>query len=147
MRNNKYCSKTLESIGVTIFLCGAPESLGRGEFVNTSDELQEKSKAILASSKNNIFSLNKRIVFRREKILEKDREKRRNIMFSFAFLLIIALVSVLFLAFKPSVLQDNQLINNVELLTNNEGLDFYNDIEFYQWLDSSTLEKPVGSIN
>jgi len=138
---------------VTIFLCGAPESLGRGEFVNTNDELQEKSKAILAneanlaSSKNNIFSLNKRIVFQREKILEKDREKRRNIMFSFAFLLIIALVSVLFLAFKPSVLQDNQLINNVELLTNNEGLDFYNDIEFYQWLDSSTLEKPVGSIN
>lgn len=98
------------------------------------------------SNRSNRFSLNRRIVFRREKILEKDREKRRNIFFSFAFLLIIALVSVLFLTFKPSVLQDNYLINNIELLSNNEDLNFYNEIEFYQWLDSAAAEKSIDSI-
>lgn len=97
-------------------------------------------------NKNNIFSLNKKVVFRREKILEKDREKRRNIIFSFVFLLAIALTAALFLAFKPSVLQDSYLIDDIELLSNNEDLDFYNEMEFYQWLNSSVVEKSVDSI-
>ena len=90
--------------------------------------------------KKNLFSLSRRTYFRREKILEKDRVKRRNILFYFSFLLATALISVLFLAFKPSILQDKYLVNDIELLSNNEDLDFYNEMEFYQWLDSSAAE-------
>ena len=112
--------------------------------MNTNTIFQVKPNNFKAGSppvKKNLFSLSRRTYFRREKILEKDRVKRRNILFYFSFLLAIALISVLFLAFKPSILQDKYLINNIELLSNNEDLDFYNELEFYQWLDLSVTEK------
>jgi hypothetical protein len=33
------------------------------------------------------------------------------------------------------------LVNNIDLLSSNEEIDFYNKIEFYQWLDLAAAEK------
>ncbi|HIO93109.1 MAG TPA: hypothetical protein EYG68_09760 [Leucothrix mucor] len=79
----------------------------------------------------------------RAKVLEKDKIKRRNMVFILGFLLLSSLIATLALALKPSALQDSYLVNNIELLSNKEGLDFYNELEFYQWLDLATAEKAV----
>jgi len=38
---------------------------------------------------------------------------------------------------KPSSSEQTPLFADMELLSSNESLDFYNDLEFYQWLDSN----------
>lgn len=83
--------------------------------------------------------------FSRAKLLEEDRLKRRKIYCKIYFisgvLLFSTLVVIIALLFKPDLIQDRILIDNIELLSNNDGIDFYNNMEFYQWLDT----KPEGT--
>ena len=114
---------------------------------------QIKSDNNIAS--NNTFGINssyhslpeKKSIFRRERILEKDRKKRYYIILSFASIISLALMMAFALSFKPSILKDSYLVDNIEILSSNEGLEFYKEFEFYQWLDlAATEEKSVDSM-
>ena len=120
-----------------------------------ASEYQPQIKPDNSITSNNTFEINspyhsspeKRSIFRREKILEKDRKKRHYIILSFIFIISLALITAFALSFKPSILQDSYLVDNIEILSNNEGLDFYKELEFYQWLDLAATEgKSVDSM-
>ncbi|MCK5917088.1 MAG: hypothetical protein KAG34_01590 [Cocleimonas sp.] len=70
----------------------------------------------------------------REEILESDRKKRLTILLFCCFIIVSVIIIIAFFSFKTTSL-DNTLVNNIDLLSNNEEIDFYNNMEFYQWLD------------
>ncbi|MCK5809561.1 MAG: hypothetical protein KAH00_00650 [Cocleimonas sp.] len=73
---------------------------------------------------------------RREEILENDRKKRFAILFFSCFIIVSAIIVIGIFSFKSHSL-DITLVENIDLLSNNEEIDFYNKMEFYQWLDLS----------
>ncbi|MCK5896890.1 MAG: hypothetical protein KAG20_08795 [Cocleimonas sp.] len=77
----------------------------------------------------------------REKILAEDRRKRHTLLFSFGFFMALVIFFIVMLSLKSNLLRDSILVNNIDLLSNNEEIDFYNKMEFYQWLDLSAAEK------
>ena len=77
----------------------------------------------------------------REKILENDRRKRLTILFSSCFIIASIIIVMALFSFKTSLLEDSRLINNIDLLSNNEEINFYDKMEFYQWLDLAVVEK------
>jgi hypothetical protein len=70
----------------------------------------------------------------REEILKSDRKKRLTLLFFSCFIIASAIIIIAILSFKTSSL-DSTLVENIDLLSNNEEIDFYNKMEFYQWLD------------
>ena len=70
----------------------------------------------------------------REEILKSDRKKRLTLLFFSCFIIASAIIIIAILSFKTNSL-DSTLVENIDLLSNNEKIDFYNKMEFYQWLD------------
>ena len=77
----------------------------------------------------------------REKILAEDKRKRRRLLFSSGFILSLIVAIITLLALKPNLIQDPSLVDNIDLLSNNEDINFYNRMEFYQWLDLAVAEQ------
>ncbi|HFC91831.1 MAG TPA: hypothetical protein ENJ51_03375 [Leucothrix mucor] len=75
----------------------------------------------------------------REKILESDRKKRLSLLLFSCFIITSAIIIIAIFSFKTNSL-DSILVENIDLLSNNEEIDFYNKMEFYQWLDLATEE-------
>ncbi len=77
----------------------------------------------------------------RKKILEEDKKKRQRLLFITCFIIALILAVITLLALKSNLIQDPFLINNIDLLSNNEEINFYNKMEFYQWLDLAVAEQ------
>jgi len=77
----------------------------------------------------------------REKILAEDRKKRYILLFSTCFIMMSIIIMMAIFSFKMNVLNDSILINNIELLSDSEEIDFYHKMEFYQWLDLAIIEE------
>jgi hypothetical protein len=77
----------------------------------------------------------------REKILENDRKKRLTILFSSCFIIASIIIVIALFSFKTNPLEDSRLVDNIDLLSNNEEINFYDKMEFYQWLDLAVAEK------
>ena len=70
----------------------------------------------------------------REEMLRNDRKKRLTLLFFSGLIMTSAIIIIAILSFKTNSL-DSTLVENIDLLSNNEEIDFYNNMEFYQWLD------------
>ena len=80
--------------------------------------------------------------FLREKILANDKRKRMRVYcISGFFIFSIMLIIFLAITLKSHFINDITLVDNIELLSSNEGVDFYNDdLAFYSWLETSSKE-------
>lgn len=77
----------------------------------------------------------------REKILAEDKKKRRRLLFLGCLILSLIAVMTTLSALKPNLVQDAFLVDNIDLLSSNEEIHFYNKMEFYQWLDLAVAEE------
>jgi hypothetical protein len=77
----------------------------------------------------------------REKILENDRRKRLTALFFSCFIIASAIIVIALFSYRTNPLEDSRLIDNIDLLSNNEEISFYDKMEFYQWLNLAVAEK------
>lgn len=77
----------------------------------------------------------------RAKILAEDKIKRRRLLFLSCLILSLIVAIMILLALKPNLIQDPSLVDNIDLLSSNEDINFYKRMEFYQWLDLAAAEQ------
>jgi predicted nucleic acid-binding Zn ribbon protein len=77
----------------------------------------------------------------REKILAEDKKKRRRLLFLGCLILSLIATMTVLSALRSNLVQDASLVDNIDLLSNNEEIHFYNRMEFYQWLDLAVAEE------
>lgn len=77
----------------------------------------------------------------REKILAEDKKKRRRLLFFSCLTLSLIGTMIILSGLKPNLIKDPSLVDNIDLLSSNEEIHFYNRMEFYQWLDLAVAEK------
>ncbi|MCK5902102.1 MAG: hypothetical protein KAG28_03050 [Cocleimonas sp.] len=77
----------------------------------------------------------------KEKLLEHDKQKRQTALLIGGFFLALFFIIALVLLLKPNVIQDSTLVENIELLSSNDDVAFYTEVEFYHWLDSKPPEQ------
>ncbi len=77
----------------------------------------------------------------REKILKEDKKKRQRFLFLSCLIITLFMAVITLSILNTNIMRDPQLVDNVDLLSNDEEISFYRKIEFYQWLDLAVAEQ------